>query len=270
MRRKWPRWVGSIPIIFGATNAGLAVAQNAFYASNWSGYFATAPAGETFSDISATWVVPTVIAPASGKNYSADWVGFDGVYDSTVEQCGTSGDIASNGAASYYAWYEFYNLPEEQIPLSTLTPHPGDTINAEVTYEPNQSSIGNYVYSFNVTDLTDNQSFVATETTASNDSRSSAEWIAEAPTVNGSQANFANYGSVTFSNDVAAAVPTGSVNPGIDLPMGAYSDSEVIAIQSSVYISTPTASIPPGRRSISSMDAISSGTTPTPPPRTTD
>ncbi|MGD0767068.1 MAG: hypothetical protein ABSB42_02480 [Tepidisphaeraceae bacterium] len=50
MRRKWPDWVGSAPIIFGATNVGLGAnaAQNALYHSNWSGYAAT---GNAFTDV---------------------------------------------------------------------------------------------------------------------------------------------------------------------------------------------------------------------------
>jgi hypothetical protein len=243
MRRKCPRWVGSIPIIFGATNAALVAAQNTFYSTNWSGYVATAPAGDAFSDISSTWVVPTIKDVGTTPAYSADWVGFDGVTDSTVEQCGTSGDLESNGTTSYYAWYEFYSLPEVQIPSTTLAIHAGDKITAEVTFEPLESSAGSYAYLFDITDVTTGDSFNNNgnpEITASNDLRSSAEWIAEAPTVNGSQATFANYGSITFSNDVAAALPVGSTSAGTDQPLSAYNPSEVIGEQSSAYISVPT------------------------------
>ncbi len=244
MRRKWPiwagsGWVGSVPILFGATNVGLAAvgAQNIYYSSNWSGYVATPPAGDTFTDVDSTWVIPTVVGSPSSSTYSADWVGFDGVSDGTVEQCGTSGDF-TGGSASYYAWYEFYPLNEVQI--TSLAVNAGDTMTAKVTYEAPQSTTGNYAYFFDLDDVTTGNSFSETLFTSSNDARSSAEWVAEAPTVNGSQATFANYGSVTFANDVAAAVPAGSTSTGTDQAMGSFSTAEVFGEQSSAYVSVPT------------------------------
>jgi autotransporter-associated beta strand protein len=239
MRRKWPGWVGSVPILFGATNVGLAAvaAQNTYYSSNWSGYLATPPSGDTFTDVDSTWVIPTVVGSSSSTTYSADWVGFDGVTDGTVEQCGTSGDFVGGGA-SYYAWYEFY--PQNEVLISSLPVHAGDTMTAEVTYEASESTTGSYAYFFDLDDVTTGQSFTDTLHTSSNDARSSAEWIAEAPTVNGAQATFANYSSVTFSNDVAAAVPAGSTSIGTDQAMGAFSTAEVFGEQNGGYVSVPT------------------------------
>jgi autotransporter-associated beta strand protein len=234
MRRKWRGWVGSVPILFGATNLGVVAAQTIYFSTNWSGYLVSAPSG-AFTDIDSTWVIPTVHASSSGTTYSADWIGFDGVSDGTVEQCGTSGDVTSGGTASYYAWYEFYPLSETEIP--SLLVHPGDTMTAEITYEPSEySSTSGYAYYFDLSDQTDGESYTNTIYTMNNDARSSAEWISEAPSVNGTQATLANYGSVTFSNDVAA------LNGGSDEALGSLgANGEVIYDQSSKYYAMPTA-----------------------------
>ncbi|MGD0462079.1 MAG: G1 family glutamic endopeptidase [Tepidisphaeraceae bacterium] len=236
MRRKRVGWVGCAPIIFGATNVGLGAiaAQNGLSgSSNWSGYYASASSGNAFSDISSTWVVPTVQALSSGTSYNADWVGLDGATDTTVEQCGTLAYITSHGSAAYYAWYEFY--PDPSYEITSITVHPGDTMHAEVTYEASESSTGNYAYYMDVSDQTTGISYSNTFYTSSNDARSSAEWIAEAPS-NGSGKIYplANFGSVTFSNDVAA------MNGGSDEALGALSPNEIEMIQSNSVVALPT------------------------------
>jgi autotransporter-associated beta strand protein len=236
MRRRWPGWLGSASIIFGAADLGArcAVAQDTAYSRNWSGYYASAPSESSFTDIQSTWVIPTVQASSSGTTYSADWVGFDGATDGTVEQCGTSGDITSGGTATYYAWYEFYPANEIEVSLAV---HAGDVMTAEITYEPLESSAGNYAYYFDLDDTTTNKAFSETIDTSSSDNRSSAEWIAEAPTVGGSQANLANFGTVTFSGDVAA------LNSGSDQPANALSPApnSVIMEQNGAYAAIPMA-----------------------------
>jgi len=234
MRLKWAGCVGCISIICVATNVGLGsiMIQNTIYAKNWSGYFATAPSGQAFTDISSTWVMPAVQPPVSGTTYSCYWVGFDGVTDDTVEQCGIEANIDSGGSASYYAWYEFAPVPEQQI--YSIAVHPGDTINAEVTYEPSESTSGTYAYYFAITDQTNGQSFRNLETTSSNDARSSAEWIAEAPTVGQQIATVANFGSVTFSNDVAA------LDTGNDQTISTFNDTDVDLKQNGIILAIPT------------------------------
>ncbi len=95
-----------------------------------------------------------------------------------------------------------------------LTVHPGDTMNAEITYEASQSSTGNYAYYIDLSDRTTGKSYSNTLFTSNNDARSSAEWIAEAPSSGNQILPLANFGSVTFSNDVAA------LNGGSDVALG--------------------------------------------------
>ena len=59
--------------------------------SNWSGAVITAASGESFSTVSATWVVPTVSqVPITGVTNSdvAEWVGIDGYNSADVCQAG--------------------------------------------------------------------------------------------------------------------------------------------------------------------------------------
>jgi hypothetical protein len=235
MLRNWVALFGCAAAIFAvpARGLGAVVSQNTLYTSgNWSGYFASAGAGQTFSDIVSNWTVPTVQASASGTTYSSYWIGFDGTTSSnpTVEQCGTSADVTSQGVTNYYAWYELY--PANEVQIAAFTVHPGDAITAEVKFS------GTQTYTFTVTDLTDKANSVAyTFTgayTSAGDARTSAEWIAEAPTVNNVQSNLANYGGVTFSNDLANL--TGSL-----ATLGALSPNDIEMVQNSVVVSTPSA-----------------------------
>jgi autotransporter-associated beta strand protein len=210
--------------VAGLAEARLAIAQNVLDEStNWSGYFASAPGGEAFTDISSTWVIPTVLPSPSGETYSSYWVGFDGATDTTVEQCGVSADISSSGSSSYNAWYEFAPAAEKVV---SLTVNPGDTITAEVTYEGHSAS--GYGYNFDLTDQTTGASYDMTKYTTKNDARSSADWIAEAPSVGDSITSLANFGSVTFSNDMAA------LSGGSDAALGTLNFVENEMVQNAV------------------------------------
>jgi autotransporter-associated beta strand protein len=192
--------------------------------SNWSGYDAVAPSGEAFTDVSASWVVPTPIASPGGTTYSSFWVGFDGVSDTTVEQCGISEQISSSGSASYSAWYEFAPAAETLVGFSF---RPGDTIDGEVTYESSNE------YQFILKDVTTGATYDMTKTTSRTDARSSAEWIAEAPSLGSSITNLADFGNVSFSNAVAA------LNGGSDVSIGSLQTQENEMVQTNV-VALPT------------------------------
>src|SRR5262245_4606182 len=114
---------------------------------NWSGYAVetnlASPQANVFTDVQATWVVPSVI-PSASNTYSSTWIGLDGDSKSskTVEQIGIEQDYI-NGKAVYYAWYEMY--PKALVKLD-LVIQPGDTINAEVKY------LGNNFYQLHLDD----------------------------------------------------------------------------------------------------------------------
>ena len=161
--------------VAGLAEARLAIAQNVLDEStNWSGYFASAPGSEAFTNVSSTWVVPTIVPSSSGETYASFWVGFDGVTGTNVEQCGVSENISSSGNITYTAWYEFAPAAEKSISLSFRA---GDTISADVTYEGHSTS--GYGYNFDLIDETTDASYDMTQYTAKNDTRSTADWIAE-------------------------------------------------------------------------------------------
>src|SRR5215475_16026543 len=140
---------------------------------NWSGYAVetnlASPQANVFTDVQATWVVPSVI-PSASNTYSSTWIGLDGDSKSskTVEQIGIEQDYI-NGKAVYYAWYEMY--PKALVKLD-LVIQPFDIISAEVKY------LGNNTYQLSLKDVTSGHSF-ATQIESSKPIRSSAEWIEE-------------------------------------------------------------------------------------------
>lgn len=162
--------------------------------TNWAGYAVatnlSAPDNNAVSDVSGSWVVPSVACPPRSTSYSSGWVGIDGYSDTTVEQTGTEQDC-QRGHAQYYAWYEFY--PQAETLITTLTVHPGDTMNAEVKYAAAN------LFSLTLTDKTTNHTFAVSRTMTSA-KRQSAEWIAEAPSSWFGVLPLANFGAMNFSN----------------------------------------------------------------------
>src|SRR5262249_4255909 len=159
--------------------------------TNWSGFAVNATAGAV-SHVHGSWNVPKVSHTNSG--YSSFWVGIDGFSSNTVEQIGTDSDYVG-GLEHYYAWYEMYPAGSKTITKDNLgnafTVTPGDTINADVSYS-------NSAFDLTITNASTNQTFSTTQTSSSA-SRSSAEWIAEAPSA-GTILPLANFGTVNFSD----------------------------------------------------------------------
>jgi hypothetical protein len=168
------------------TNAATLTVGIASTASpNWSGYAAT---GAVFTNVSGIWNVPSVSCSGSGDLYSSFWVGIDGASDSTVEQDGTDSDC--NGATpAYYGWYEMY--PDSAVVLGSGYPvSPGDEMVGGVSVSGSQ-------WTLTLEDATAHWTF-QTEITEGGLQQSSAEWIAEAPTLGSSLASLADFGSVSF------------------------------------------------------------------------
>lgn len=171
--------------------------------TNWSGYAVTG-ATNSVTSASGSWTVPTASPGTSGTTayYSAFWVGIDGFSSSTVEQTGTMSETLGK-TVTYYAWYEFYPSPMYQI--TSLTINPGDKISASVTYTGSSSSSGKGFFSrqsistftVTITDVTKSKSYTTTGT-VNNAARSSAEYIAEAPSSNRGVLPLANFGTVNY------------------------------------------------------------------------
>jgi hypothetical protein len=162
--------------------------------SNWSGY-AVDGAAASITDVSGSWVVPVVSGPTAKKakgQYASFWVGIDGDNSNTVEQTGTDSDWI-NGQAVYSAWYEFY--PAASRNIDTVSVHPGDVMTASVHWSSGSS------FTVTLTNTTTNETFTQSGSVSSAQ-RSSAEWIAEAPS-GGGILPLADFGTVDFTNCTA-------------------------------------------------------------------
>ena len=209
-----------------STVTGLTVALHAHHApaivlhhrdrfatsSNWSGYAVTGSNGSV-QDVRGSWTVPTVTCD-SGTEYSSFWVGIDGFNSNTVEQIGTDADCHS-GAPAYYAWFEFY--PHPMFTINNFGVQPGDFISAHVHYDQRSRQ-----FTVTIQNARTSQSF-STSTKVNSAQRSSAEWIAEAPSSAGGILPLADFGIVSYASDTA------TMNGATD-PIGWFGTSNVYAV----------------------------------------
>jgi hypothetical protein len=160
--------------------------------TNWSGYAVvtslSSPQKGAVSDVQGSWIVPSVDVSVTPNAYSSFWIGIDGYSSNTVEQIGTDSDTSS-GTPQYYAWYEMY--PKYPVTLN-MKVSPGDTMSAEVEY------LGSNRFLLTITDVTTGATFSTTQKSGSA-RRSSAEWIAEAPSSRSGVLPLADFGTVYFS-----------------------------------------------------------------------
>jgi hypothetical protein len=179
--------------------------------SNWAGYVASA-SGQPFTDVKGTWTQPAANCRLQ-TTYSSFWVGLGGASGgSGLEQVGTSADCR-NGSPVYTSWWEI--LPASSTPIP-FTPAPGDSIAGEV-------SVSGTSVTMTLTDQTSGATFSKTVTVAKPDA-SSAEWIAEAPSMctrTCSVLPLSSFGTASFS---AASATLGATTGPISQPgFGSYS-----------------------------------------------
>jgi hypothetical protein len=178
-------WVNGLrPNVAGHSLGG--GTQESVASTNWAGWIAS---GTTFTGIGADWTVPTV-APAQPAEDSSEWIGIDGVSDTDLIQTGTSQDTVG-GTTSYFAWYELLPAPSVLI-AGTLAP--GDSMEAAIV----ETSPGSGTWTITIEDLT--QKWTYTNSFSYSIPALSAEWIEEAPIVDGSQSTLADFGSTSFSS----------------------------------------------------------------------
>jgi hypothetical protein len=172
--------------------------------SNWSGYVAF-PSIWHYTNGAATavygsWIVPAVAVPTvtagSQNTYSSFWVGIDGYETATVEQIGTSQEWI-NGAPVYYAWFEMY--PDAAYYIAGFPVHPGDSISASVEYQGN----GVFLMKLYNNTLKISTTIPTSSTTSSAATCDCVEWIAEAPSINGTVQPLSHFGTAQFSNCTA-------------------------------------------------------------------
>jgi len=182
--------------------------------SNWAGYAVTGSTAATtaFTRVFAAWVQPAATCIPGQATYSAFWVGLGGYNPRSpaLEQVGTEADCSVRGEASYSAWYEL--VPAAPVTVK-LPIKPGDSIVASVAVSgPNVTvKISNYT----------RRKIVTKKLTMNVTDVSSAEWIAEAPSVCTRSGKctplpLTNFGTVTFvsASATAALIHTGGAISG--------------------------------------------------------
>jgi hypothetical protein len=158
--------------------------SNSLFSSNWSGYVQT---GGSYTSVSATWTVPTARSTGNNQTDSSTWVGIDGWGNSNLIQTGT--EQGWNGASAYYrAWYEI--LPANETISFNVSP--GDNIYATVR------QLSGTQWQMYLTDL--NSGATISQTATYTGQQASAEFIQEAPSLNGVEDKLASTTNVSFYN----------------------------------------------------------------------
>ena len=150
--------------------------------SNWSGYVAN---GGTYTSVTGTWLVPQVGATTTGAD--ATWVGIGGVTGTDLIQAGTQATVTGDGSVSYSTWTEILPDFSRTTPLDVAA---GDSVTVTIT----EQSSG--VWLIVMVNNTTRDSYEKTLRYAS--SRSSAEWVQEAPSTSRGVVPLDDFGTVRF------------------------------------------------------------------------
>jgi hypothetical protein len=188
--------------------------------STWSGYVVSAVVS-AISSVTGRWSVPAVTKTTTATD-SSTWIGIGGFTESdpTLIQIGTEQDWRS-GAARYSAWWEIFpSVP--QMPIS-LTIHAKDVMTASIVEDAGGK------WTLTIADLTSGKS-AAPIVEPYSGAQLSAEWIQEAPRVNGGAvSNLAHYGRTTFD-----LLTVNGANPGLE------PTDRILMVQQTVVKSTPS------------------------------
>lgn len=228
--------------IFGTFNPAHAQVIGEHNSDNWSGYTTL---GSGFTKVQGTWIVPAV-TPTSSTGIEADttWVGIGGVNNWNLIQAGTEA-IVINGRVEYHSWYEL--LPDVSIP-TPLSVSPGHSVTTVIS----ETSPNNWF--IEIKNNTTGQSW--SKTVYYESTKSSAEWIQEAPSHDNSVLPIDDFKSVTFTN--AYTVRDGITYAANDLPVHAM----ILTDNSGKVLATPTSFI---TNSSFGVNAVLKATQPTQP-----
>ena len=150
---------------------------------NWSGYVAT---GATYTSVTGTWIVAKPDPKTPGID--ATWVGIGGATTTDLVQAGTEATVNPDGTVTYDAWTE--TLPQSTRTV-TLSVSAGDTVTVNLT----EQSAGSWL--IDMKNVTTGRSYTTTVRYSS--SKTSAEWIEEAPSIGRGIAPLDSFGTVKFS-----------------------------------------------------------------------
>jgi hypothetical protein len=183
---------------------------------NWSGYVMQ---NGPYSEADGLFVVPSLYSTDQVGTCMSEWVGIDGFSNRKLIQAGII-ECPDPNVPGYFdlgAWWEI--LPASSTFITTWQNlAPGDLLEVRI------NQVGATTWGITVTDHTQSESFTTNQTY--NGPAQSAEWIVEAPTVNGSQVALAGYTETSFAF-FSAMGPQNNV-------------TRVIMVQNGVQVSTPS------------------------------
>ena len=215
---------------------------------NWSGY-AVSPSSPV-TGVSSTFTVPSAGAVPPG--FAATWAGIGGFTSQDLIQAGVAEQSFPDNPVlgpQYYAWYELLPAGETQLtgcnPDPNCTVTPGDQVSVNIT----QASGSNWNIAVNDA----NKWSFALQVPYSS-SRSSAEWILEAPTLVVAQTLMAPVGTVHFG-------PTSTFTAGGTQTIAQGNPTQVILSPGLINEATPSALAADGQ---SFNDCAYAQTCPTP------
>lgn len=230
--------------------------------TNWSGAVLTAGSHESFSTVSATWVVPTISqVPIKGVTISdvAEWVGIDGYNSSDVAQAGITETVQTSATGhttvSVSAFDEWYPAGANIISGSSFQVNPGNTI--KVTVETTGAGATKATFIFD--DITTGKIYDTSLTAPKGTSLhgNSAEFVVETPElISGNHvsqpllSDFLNSPivfqdvSATYSNGVAASLSSAqSIGMWTDDVAGSYASSYVQEAYGSIQVASDTVTV---------------------------
>jgi hypothetical protein len=195
----------------------------------WSGTAVFPPSGDSIRWVIGQWTVPDIVRPGGGVYNCATWIGLDG-YDvsksNDVVQIGVvQGIFFWPSIAAVWEWF-----PDPWVEISNFPVSPGDVVFSMVCMvSPTEAS-------FHLFNRTNNArtSFRKTAPHGVSFHGDSAEWILEAPTINGSLSALAQYGDVYFDSCLAQTANNHSILDGGDGVLITMVDGN------NSHISTPT------------------------------
>jgi hypothetical protein len=156
--------------------------------SNWSGWDFR---GGPFTDVVGTFNVPRLRA-SSRATVTSEWVGIDGISDSSLIQAGVTEEYSpTTKAVTTYTWWEI--LPAANTPIR-MSVSPGDLFTVAI------GKVSGSLWEITLDDLTNGQTFDIDENYSG--PGTSEEWIVEAPSnTSGVEGTLGDYTpNVVFTN----------------------------------------------------------------------
>jgi hypothetical protein len=205
--------------------------SNEWRSTNWSGLVLPSSGIE---GAEADWTVPAV-QPSSSSLYSSTWVGVDGFSNDELIQTGTSQDTGDG----YDAWFEMLPASETEITNGSGNPaavEPGDEMVADV--EEDSAN----VWTIFLDDETENWYFDQSYDYFA--PGLSAEWIEEAPRIDGSISSLADFGTSTFTETAVYGDLGSSGTTWYGTDMDASNEVEMVNATQTVLLAAPAAPTP--------------------------